>query len=186
MKRWTLPVGVLFVALAAAFYYQQLQASNRAGFPAPDFTLKDLSGRPYRLADLRGKVVFLNLWATWCAPCRMEMPSMERLYHQLSGADFAMLAVSEDEDGMSAVQPFVHDLGLTFPVLLDVEGTVPPRYGVTGYPETFIIDRQGRVIHHMIGPEDWDSEPVMDFLLRLLKQDPSTKAAANEPARAGS
>lgn len=186
MKRWILPVGVLLVALAAAFYYQQLQAGNRTGFPAPDFTLKDLAGRPHHLADLHGKVVFLNIWATWCAPCRMEMPSMERLYHLLSSDDFVMLAVSEDEDGRSAVQPFVDNLGLTFPVLLDVEGTVPPRYGVTGYPETFIIDRQGRVIHHTIGPEDWDSDAGMDFFQRLLRQDPSTKAAANAPARSGS
>jgi len=186
MKRWTLPVGVLLIALAGAFYYEQLQASNRAGFPAPDFTLKDLSGRAYHLAELRGKVVFLNVWATWCAPCRMEMPSMERLYRQLGGSDFVMLAVSEDEDGVSAVQPFVNQLGLTFPVLLDAAGTVPPRYGVTGYPETFIIDRHGHVIQHLIGPEDWDSESAMDFFQRLLKPEPSTKAAANDSAGTGS
>jgi cytochrome c biogenesis protein CcmG/thiol:disulfide interchange protein DsbE len=178
MKRWSLPFGALLVALGAAFYYQQLQAGNRTGFPAPDFTLQDLSGQVYRLADFQGKVVFLNVWATWCAPCRMEMPSMERLYRRFQGSDFVMLAVSEDEDGAAAVRPFVDDLGLTFPILIDRDGTIPQRYGVTGYPETFVIDRQGRVAQHLIGPENWASEQVFDFFSRLLAQDQPLKANA--------
>jgi peroxiredoxin len=173
MKRWVVPFGILVVALAAAFYYQQLQASNRTGFPAPDFALTDLSGRVHRLADFQGKVVFLNVWATWCEPCRMEMPSMERLYRRLKGKDFVMLAVSEDEAGHPAVQPFVDELGLTFPVLIDRDGIVPPRYGVTGFPETFVIDRQGRVIQHFIGPEDWGSTQAVEFFSRLLEQEPA-------------
>jgi peroxiredoxin len=97
-----------------------------------------------------------------------------------------MLAVSEDETGAAAVRPFVQEMGLTFPVLLDTEGTVPPRYGVTGYPETFLIDRGGSVVQHTIGPEDWDSEPVYQFLLQLLRPRPDSTQAAGAPQPAGS
>jgi len=185
MKRWGLPFAFLLVALAGALYYQQRQASGRAGFPAPGFTLKDINGHTYRLADLRGKIVFLNLWATWCPPCREEMPSMERLHRRLQGTDFRMLAVSEDEDGAAAVRPFVDKMGLTFPVLLDQDGTLPPRYGVTGYPETFILDREGRVIQHTIGPEDWASESVYRYFLKLLDQGPGAAQAGAEHAPTG-
>lgn len=162
------PVGVLLVALVAALGYHSLQRRTRTGFPAPDFTLPDLGGRSHRLSDLRGRVVFLNVWATWCPPCREEMPAMERLYRRFRNRDFAMLAVSADEDGAAAVGPFVEALGLTFPVLLDPDGLVVRRYGITGFPETFIIDRQGQVVHHVVGPADWDSEAVDAFLLQLL------------------
>jgi len=185
MKRWILPFGVLMVALGGAFYYQQQQIAGRAGFPAPDFALTDLNGRPYRLADFRGKVVFLNVWATWCPPCRMEMPSMERLYRRMKGRDFVMLAVSEDEGGASAVRPFIDQLGVTFPVLIDPDGIVPPRYGVTGYPETFVIDREGRVIEHTLGPEDWESERALRFFTTLLDHPAGTSEAAGARPPAG-
>jgi peroxiredoxin len=186
MKRWGVPFGLLLIALGAAFYYQQRQAAGRAGFPAPDFSLRDLDGHMHRLSDFRGKVVFLNLWATWCPPCRMEMPSMERLHQRLRGKDFVMLAVSQDEAGASAVEPFVHEMGLTFPILLDAEGVVPPLYGVTGYPETFLINRGGQVVHHTIGPEDWDSEPAYQVLLQLLQQNPDSTQATRAQQQTGS
>ena len=107
---------------------------------------------------------------------------MERLHQRMRGKDFVMLAVSEDDDGANAVRPFVQQMGLTFPVLLDTDGVVPPRYGVTGYPETFLIDRGGRVVHHTIGPEDWDSDEAYRFLTQLLQQNPdSTQASRAEP-----
>jgi peroxiredoxin len=186
MKRWGAPFGFLLIALGAAFYYQQQQAAGRAGFPAPDFSLQSLDGRTQHLSDFRGKVVFLNLWATWCPPCRMEMPSMERLHQRLRGKEFVMLAVSEDEAGATAVRPFVDDMRLTFPVLLDPDGGVPSRYGVTGYPETFLIDRSGKVVHHVIGPEDWDREEVYQFLLQLLQQNPDTTQATGAQPQTGS
>jgi len=185
MKRWSLPFGFLLIALGAAFYYQQLQASGRAGFPAPDFTLKDLEGHPHHLSDFRGKIVFLNVWATWCAPCRMEMPSMEQLHRRLKGRDFVMLAVSEDEDGSTSVRPFVDEMHLTFPVLIDSDGIVPPRYGVTGYPETFVIDRGGRVVQHTIGPEDWQGESAFQFFDRLIEDRSGTVQAAADHAQTG-
>lgn len=184
MRRWSLPFGFLLVAMGLAFYYQQLQARDRSGFPAPDFTLKDMEGHAHRLSDFHGKVVFLNVWATWCPPCRMEMPSMERLYRRLRDRDFTMLAVSEDENGAAAVKPFIDEMGLTFPVLLDEDGVVPPRYGVTGYPETFIIDRDGRVVQHTIGPEDWQSNRAFQFFDRLLEGG-STQAASGNAQTGG-
>jgi peroxiredoxin len=168
--RWAVVFGILLVALLAVFSYQRERATGRVGFPAPDFTLRDLNGRPVRLSGLRGKVVFLNIWATWCPPCRMEMPSMESLHRRLQGRDFVMLAVSEDESGPSAVRTFVDEMKLTFSVLLDPEGSLPPRYGVTGYPETFIIDRKGHVVEHFIGPEDWANEEAFRYFSGLLDE----------------
>ena len=185
MRRWGLPLGFLLIALGAVFYYQQRQTAGRAGFPAPDFALRDLQGRTHRLAEFRGRVVFLNVWATWCPPCRMEMPSMEQLHRRLQGKEFVMLAVSEDEDGPAVVQRFIDQLGLTFPVLMDPDGIVPGRYGVTGYPETFIIDREGRVIKHTIGPEDWNSEPSYQYFTRLLDAGQGSTQAAGDTAPTG-
>jgi peroxiredoxin len=174
MKRWALPVALLSLALATVAWLQQLQSRSRTGFPAPDFELPDLQGRLHRLSGLRGKIVFLNLWTTWCPPCRLEMPSMERLYRQMEQADFAMLAVSEDEAGAAAVAPFVAELGLSFPVLLDPEGRLPTRYGVTGYPETFVINRAGQVVDHIIGPAEWSSPERLDYFRRLLADSADT------------
>jgi len=178
--RWAVVFGVLLVALFGVFYYQREQATGRVGFPAPDFTLRDLNGRSYRLSALRGKVVFLNIWATWCPPCRMEMPSMELLHRRLQGRDFIMLAVSEDEGERTGVRAFVDEMKLTFPVLLDPEGKLPPRYGVTGYPETFVIDRNGHVVEHFIGPEDWATEEAFRFFSGLLDE---TAMSGGQPAR---
>jgi peroxiredoxin len=183
MKRWGFPFGFLLIALGWAFYYQQQQSSGRAGFPAPDFTLTDIAGRPHHLTDYRGKIVFLNVWATWCPPCREEMPSMEELYQRLRGKEFAMLAVSQDEDGVAAVKPFVDQMGLTFPVLIDRRGVVSTRYGVTGYPETFIIDRDGQVIQHIIGPADWQDEQTLQYFTRLLDTAVATSQVAGKDAQ---
>ena len=139
------------------------------GQPAPDVTLSDLAGHTVRLANLKGKVVFLNVWATWCEPCREEMPAMQALYQRMHGPDFEMLAVSADEGGKRVVEEFVRDMQLTFPVLLDPEGQVAARYRVTGFPETFIIDRNGRVVAHEIGPRAWSSSESREALQRLIE-----------------
>jgi peroxiredoxin len=137
---------------------------------APDFVLPDLTGQVVRLSQLKGKVVVLNIWATWCPPCRKEMPTMELLYQKMKGADFVMLAASQDVDGKNAVGPYLQERGLTFPVLLDISGEVGKKYGVTGYPETFIIDRQGTIVHRHIGYNDWSQPSVETALRRLADQ----------------
>jgi peroxiredoxin len=169
MKRTLLPVVLLIAALAGVAALQSAQRDRRLGYAAPDFALPDLQGKQHRLSDYHGKVVFLNLWTTWCPPCRMEMPAMERLYQRLRERDFVMLAVSEDEGGASVVAPFVAELGLTFPILLDPDARLSPRFGVTGYPETFVIDRAGNVVNHFIGPAAWHSEEMLRYFASLLE-----------------
>ena len=135
---------------------------------APDFVATDLRGQRVRLSALRGKVVLLNLWATWCPPCRDEMPSLERLYTRLRGRDFEVLAVSQDEDGQRVVEPMVRDMQLSFPVLIDPDRQVGERYGVWGYPESFVIDRNGYVAERVIGPREWDTATQISAFEALL------------------
>jgi len=137
---------------------------------APDFIAQDLSGQAVRLSGLRGKVVFLNLWTTWCPPCREEMPGMVDLAKRMAGEDFVMLAVSQDDGGAAVVKPFVQEMKLDFPVLVDPTGDVGRRFEVTGYPETFIIDREGRQVARFIGPRDW-RDPAFERDLRTLAKE---------------
>jgi len=140
-----------------------------AGKLAANFTLKDLKGDEVSLASLRGKVVFLNVWATWCAPCREEMPSIESLYRDFkTHRDFVVLAVSQDTDG-GMVRPFVDQNHLQFTVLLDPRNEVGERYDVNGIPETFIIGRDGRIVAHHVGPYDWSNADIREALQELIK-----------------
>ncbi|MGO9057727.1 MAG: TlpA family protein disulfide reductase [Candidatus Binataceae bacterium] len=145
------------------------EAPVAAGDVAADFKLQSLSGKSVTLSSLRGKVVFLNVWATWCGPCREEMPSMETLYEDFKGRkDFVILAVSQDRRGRAAVQPFVERNHLNFDVLLDPDNVVGDAYNVSGVPETFIIDRKGRIVAHHMGAFDWSQSDVRQALAELL------------------
>ncbi|HSR56645.1 MAG TPA: TlpA disulfide reductase family protein [Candidatus Binataceae bacterium] len=141
-----------------------------AGDKAADFKLEDLTGKTVSLSSYKGKVVFLNLWATWCGPCREEMPSMETLYDEFKNdPDFVMLAVSQDTKGKSAVLPYVQKNGYHFEILLDPENKVGEQYNVSGVPETFIIDRKGRIVAHHMGAFDWSRPDVKEALQQLLQ-----------------
>ncbi len=141
-----------------------------AGEKAAPFKLTDLQGDSVSMASLRGKVVFLNIWATWCAPCREEMPSMEKLYEQLRGnKGFVMLAVSQDSGSRDEVAAYVKKHGYKFDVLLDPQNAVAEAYKVSGVPETFIIDRQGRIVAHHSGAFDWSQKAIADALEELLQ-----------------
>jgi peroxiredoxin len=136
----------------------------REGVPAPNFSLPDLKGKKVSLTDFKGKVVLLNIWATWCAPCVAEMPSMEKLYQKLKHEDFELLAISVDESGDEVVKPFLEKHKLSFPVLLDTKGEIKNLYQATGVPESFIIDKDGIIVEKIIGPRDWaDSEAIRYF-----------------------
>ena len=139
------------------------------GTPAPDFTLKSLDGRTVRLSDLRGKVVFLNLWATWCPPCREEMPSMVRFYEQFRPQGVEIVAVSEDRDPQ-AVRKFIKAQRVTFSVALDDEKRVYRLYGATGVPETHLIDRKGVLRAFQMGPFDWTAPEVTKRVQELLSR----------------
>jgi cytochrome c biogenesis protein CcmG/thiol:disulfide interchange protein DsbE len=141
-----------------------------AGQKAAPFKLMDLQGDSVSMADLHGKVVFLNIWATWCAPCREEMPSMEKLYERLQGdKGFVMLAISQDTSSREEVMAYVKKHGYHFDVLLDPKNAVAEAYNVSGVPETFIIDREGRIVAHHSGAFDWSQPAIRDAVEELLK-----------------
>lgn len=137
--------------------------------PAPDITVKALSGSDLKLSDLKGKVVLLNFWATWCPPCREEIPSMMKLNSKLEGKPFQMLAVSVDEGGKADVEAFFKSSGFKLPAYTDQDKKAASAYGVTGVPETFIIDTKGIVVKKVIGPLKWDDPEVLTFINSLMK-----------------
>jgi peroxiredoxin len=139
------------------------------GVTAPNFTLPDLSGKMVSLADYKGKVVLLNIWATWCRPCVEEMPSMEKLYQELKDEDFEILAVSVDVSGAKAVIPFMKKHKLSFPALADTKGTIKSLYQTTGVPESFIIDKDGIIAEKIIGPRDWATPDAIRFFRNLIQ-----------------
>ncbi len=165
----TLTVVILLQG-KASFFSPSNKPRIKTGAPAPNFTLRALDGRMVSLADYKGKVVFLNVWATWCPPCREEMPSMEKLYQGLKGQEFAILAVSIDVSGAKAVAPFMKEKRLSFPALLDPEGTIPDLYGTTGVPESFIIDKKGIIEKVVIGPLDWSTPDIVGFFRKLMQK----------------
>lgn len=148
------------------------------GQPAPTFDLTDLYGKKWSLADLRGQVVFLNFWATWCQPCLQEMPSMAALNQRMAGKPFQMITVLYN-DRPEYAWNLVKKTGYTFPVLLDGDGTVSNRYGLTGVPETYIIDSQGVLVEKFIGPVDWNSAKALALLGKYMPPPPSPVPAAN-------
>ena len=170
MRPWLILGSVSVVVLLGVVIVITAPSPTTLPRPAPDFLLPDVSGQAVRLSQLKGKVVLLNVWATWCGPCRQEMPTMETLARKLSGEDFVLLAVSQDVDGAVTVKPYLQEGGYTFPVLLDAQGEVGRKYGVTGYPETFVIDRQGQVVYHHIGYSNWARPQVEEALRRLIQQ----------------
>ena len=179
-------LGAAAVAAAAAVGLWAL--SGRGPVLAPDFAAPDLNGQAVSLASLRGKVVVVNLWTTWCPPCRQEMPSMERLAAHFRGRDFQLLAVSQDEDGREKVADFARELGLSFPVLLDPQRQIGERFDVWGYPETFVIDRNGYVVERVIGPREWDSPASIAALEALIAagETPATSSSRSPAPRAPS
>jgi thiol-disulfide isomerase/thioredoxin len=136
--------------------------------PAPKVSFADAGGQTFNLADFAGKLVLVNLWATWCAPCRSEMPSLERLQARL-GDKIAILAISEDIGGEKAVAPFIARLGLkTVKTFLDPRSEVAQAFKVDGLPTSFLIDRKGRVLGRVEGEANWDSPKMLAIIDPLL------------------
>jgi peroxiredoxin len=140
------------------------------GVSAPNFTLPGLDGKMVSLTDYQGKVVFLNIWATWCLPCVEEMPSMEKLHQELKEERFEILAVSIDESGTEAVLPFMKKHKLSFPALTDTKGAMKNLYQITGVPESFIIDKDGTIVEEVIGPRDWATPGAIRYFRNLIQR----------------
>lgn len=163
-------VGLALVVLAAAFVWmgEPVEPPLGRGDPAPDFDLPSLEGPRVALRDLRGEVALVNFWATWCKPCEDEMPAMQRLYETLSPEGFELVAISVDES-RDDVEAFRERLGVGFPILLDPDQTVSRRYQTTGFPESLLVDRQGRIIERYVGPREWDHPDYVTRVRRLLE-----------------
>ena len=169
-------IAVVFV-IVAAWLGRGRYEPVVVGTTAPDFQAEDLEGDLVSVADYAGRVVLLNVWATWCPPCLEEMPSMQRLYEEFSQDDFEILAVSVDapfgeldRGGMPGgqVEAFAQRFGLTFPILRDPEGRIQRVYQTTGVPETFLIGRDGIIYKKIAGGAHWDSQANRELVGRLL------------------
>ncbi|MDR1566375.1 MAG: TlpA family protein disulfide reductase [Treponema sp.] len=160
---------------AGGLSYQAAKAFSDAGIPVLkqpvnpiDFTLPLADGSNQKLSDLKGKVVFLNFWATWCPPCRREMPSMETLYRRFKAQGLELLSVNcaeKREDVLS----FMNRNKLSFPAALDTSGSVSGRYGVEAIPTTYILNREGKIILKVVGSLDWDTPEIAAAIEALLK-----------------
>lgn len=174
-QQWTIVLGIvalLGVLLAAATYYlgDELFPVS-VGSAAPPLRAATLDGthRTKSLDDYAGKVVLLNVWATWCEPCKVEMPSIEKLHREFGPRGLAVVAVSVDDAGMEdRIRDFVKELGTTFEILHDPTRTTTTNYQITGYPETFIIGREGTIRKKVIGAADWSSEANRALIRELL------------------
>lgn len=174
---WRLALVAALAVVAVVWFSRGRVPPPDAGYPAPDFDVLDAEGSPVSLADYRGRVVLLNIWATWCAPCLEEMPSMQRLYEAFSRDDFEIAAVSidapagaSDAAGNPGGDPlaFANRLGLTFPILLDPAGEIQRIYRAAAVPESFLIGPDGIIYKKVAGATDWDSEANVELVRRLI------------------
>ena len=169
-------VGVVLLIIVAWLNQDRIQPVT-AGTVAPEFEVNDLEGGLARLSDHSGEVVLVNIWATWCLPCRVEMPSMERLYQEIGEDGFEIMAVSIDaalgqfdQAGRPGgdIEVFADSLGLTFPMLHDPSGGIERLYRTTGVPETFLIGRDGIIYKKVAGGTEWDAPQHKELIQRLL------------------
>jgi cytochrome c biogenesis protein CcmG/thiol:disulfide interchange protein DsbE len=174
-RQWILvavAVAGLVLGAAALTRFAADVPRIEVGAPAPDFRAVDLTtGDSVSLKQrYAGKVTLVNIWATWCVPCRVEMPAMERLYTELAPRGFAIAAVSIDEGGPEEVRAFTGELGLTFDILHDRSTLIQQTYQTTGVPESFLLNRRGELVKRVIGAHDWSSPANRALVERLLDE----------------
>ncbi len=167
--------GVALVAIVAALWTSRSRfVPLGVGSEAPSYGAATLDGDTVRLDELRGRVVVLNVWATWCAPCVAEMPALQRLHERLGDAGVSVVAVSVDAEGAgfggdTDVAAFIEEFGLTFTVLRDASGRIEDVFGVAGLPTTFLIDRDGRIQRKVLGAREWDDPALAAEIESLLE-----------------
>ena len=175
-QQWRV-VGAIVAVLGGALWFGSYKLKDElvgvdVGSQAPMFSgaTLDIPSKSKSLADYKGQVVLLNVWATWCAPCRTEMPSIEALHKALGPKGLHVVAVSIDDPGKaSEIRKFAHDYGLTFEILHDSSQAIQRAYQTTGVPETFIIAADGTIRKKVIAASDWNSEPNRALITQLLK-----------------
>jgi thiol-disulfide isomerase/thioredoxin len=165
-------LGVTQPAPAAPDPFDALELQKpKEQVEAPDFTLRDVAGKKLRLKDFRGKVVFLNFFATWCGPCRLEMPAMEQLSRTYKSKGLVVLAVDVHETAKS-VRAFMQELKLSFPAVVDADGSVGFMYGIRPIPATYLISRDGQILWRVFGARDWDTPEAHAYFATLLTGGP--------------
>lgn len=162
-----LVIGVVMIATRA----RRVEGPALEGYFAPDFSLPMLGGGEARLRGSKGKVVLVNIWASWCKPCVEEIPSLEALYTKEKERGFEILAVNIDTSGHEAVEKFIRRFSVSFPVLLDPSGTIGRLYGITGVPESFLVNKKGMIAEKVIGPRDWTHPHSLMMLDKLLGEE---------------
>ena len=185
--RWLLgailAAGLVVPAIVAVWQAQSSFPSDASAPPATlefawhdtprplDIAFTDADGREHALSEFRGRLVLVNLWATWCAPCLREMPALDNLQGRLGGPDFTVVALSQDRGGMAAVEPFWAEAGLeTLTPFIDTDMAAGRKIKARGLPTTLLIDRQGREIARLEGPAEWDAPEVVAYLAALARQ----------------
>ena len=182
MKHWKIVFSTLFAILlllgflsladgGEADLFQKVGAKQmKVKKMAPNFSLEDLNGQKVELKNFKGKVIFLNFWATWCGPCKEEMPSMESLWQWFKGKDFLLLSVSVDYEGVKQVKEYVEKQRYTFRVLIDPQCQVLDLYEVKAIPTTLMIDKKGQIVAVAVGPKDWKSPEALSLIDLLIRR----------------
>jgi peroxiredoxin len=170
MRRVALLLSLLASTAWADPFVDMAVEQPAAPVLAADFTLPNLQGESLPLESLRGKLVLLNFWATWCAPCRAEMPGMAQLWQEYRDQGFEIVAISVDEGNEKRVANFVRRLNLSYPVVLDPESVIADRYGVGGLPASFLIDGEGLLIGRLVGSREWGGPQARALIGGLLSR----------------
>ena len=179
LGRW---LGAVLLALVTATPVSAQQPPKNfvlhdAPKSIPAIQFKDDQGRARSLADFHGKVVLLNIWATWCVPCRREMPALDRLQGILGGADFEVVALSMDHSGIEVVRKFYAEVGIQkLAMYIDSSGKATRELGAVGLPTTLLVDREGREIGRLIGPAEWDSPEIAEFIRCVISRDDAVQS----------
>ncbi len=162
---------LVFLGMSSVSHAVQLNKEFDPPFPAPEFSLIDLDEQVYTLEDFRGKPVIVNFWATWCPPCREEMPSMEQAWQRIEAEGISMIGINVGED-FDTVFGFTANMDVSFPLLLDQDGEVTEKWPLQGLPTTFILNPRGEMVYRIIGGRDWNDDTLLDAV-RMLRDWPN-------------